>query len=110
MRTLNDLLTEIPRYQPGGEVDVVRRAYEFTREVHQGQRRVSGEPYDPCYHKACDDITNLSIKALDQMSDGVAHATLTYAEDEEVFVGPSRTETRSSTGVYKEFKGPHARR
>lgn len=70
----------------------------------------SGEPYDPCYHEACDDITNLSIKALDQMSDGVAHATLTYAEDEEVFVGPSRAETRSSAGVYKEFKGSHARR
>src|ERR671913_70903 len=67
----------------------------------------SGEPYDPCYHKACDDITNLSIKALDQMSDGVAHATLTYAEDEEVFVGPSRAESRSSAGVYKEFKGSH---
>src|SRR4029450_2122021 len=46
MRTLNDLLTEIPRYQSGGDVDVVRRAYEFTREVHQGPRRVSGEPYD----------------------------------------------------------------
>jgi Zn-dependent M28 family amino/carboxypeptidase len=66
----------------------------------------SGEPYDPCYHEACDDITNLSIKALDQMSDGVAHATLTYAEDEEVFVGPSNAETRSSAGVYKEFKAP----
>ena len=44
MRTLSDLLTEIPRYQSGGDVDVVRRAYEFT-EVHRGQRRVSGEPY-----------------------------------------------------------------
>jgi GTP pyrophosphokinase len=45
MRTLSDLLTEIPRYQSGGDVDVVRRAYEFTEEVHRGQRRVSGEPY-----------------------------------------------------------------
>ena len=45
MRTLSDLLTEIPRYQAGGDVDVVRRAYEFTQEVHRGQRRVSGEPY-----------------------------------------------------------------
>jgi GTP pyrophosphokinase len=45
MRTLSDLLTEIPRYQAGGDVDVVRRAYEFTEEVHRGQRRVSGEPY-----------------------------------------------------------------
>ena len=70
----------------------------------------AGEPYDSCYHEACDDISNLNIKALNEMSDGVAHATLTYAEDEDVFVGPSSVETRSSAGVYKEFKGPHARR
>jgi hypothetical protein len=49
-------------------------------------------------------------EALNEMSDGVAHATLTYAEDEEVFVGRSSVEPRSSAGVYKEFKGPHARR
>ena len=73
----------------------------------------SGEPYDACYHEACDDIDNLSIKALNQMSDAVAHATLTYAEDEELWVGPSSTETRSSaatSGVYEEYKGHHARR
>ncbi|HEY7601573.1 MAG TPA: bifunctional (p)ppGpp synthetase/guanosine-3',5'-bis(diphosphate) 3'-pyrophosphohydrolase [Methylomirabilota bacterium] len=45
MRTLTDLLTEIPRYQAGGDVDVVRRAYEFSEEIHRGQHRVSGEPY-----------------------------------------------------------------
>jgi GTP pyrophosphokinase len=45
MRTLSDLLAEIPRYQPGADVDLVRRAYAFSEEVHQGQRRVSGEPY-----------------------------------------------------------------
>src|SRR5918997_532108 len=49
----------------------------------------AGEPYDPCYHQPCDDKTNLSVRSLDQLSDGVAHATLTYAEDEELFVGPS---------------------
>ncbi|HZS34590.1 MAG TPA: bifunctional (p)ppGpp synthetase/guanosine-3',5'-bis(diphosphate) 3'-pyrophosphohydrolase [Methylomirabilota bacterium] len=45
MRTLSELLAEIPRYQPGADVDLVRRAYDFTEAVHQGQRRVSGEPY-----------------------------------------------------------------
>ncbi|MBG6183692.1 Zn-dependent M28 family amino/carboxypeptidase [Arthrobacter sp. CAN_A214] len=39
----------------------------------------AGKPYDACYHIACDDETNLSIEALDQMSDAVAHLTLTYA-------------------------------
>jgi Zn-dependent M28 family amino/carboxypeptidase len=70
----------------------------------------AGRPYDPCYHQACDDIGNLSIKALDQMSDGVAHATLTYANDEELFVGPSIAEARSAGGgdVYDLYKGPEA--
>ena len=30
--------------------------------------------YDPCYHQACDDIDNLSLKSLNQMSDAVAYA------------------------------------
>src|SRR5437016_14617263 len=45
MRTLADLLTGIPRYQPGADLDLVRRAYAFSQEVHDGQRRMSGEPY-----------------------------------------------------------------
>jgi Zn-dependent M28 family amino/carboxypeptidase len=69
----------------------------------------SGEPYDPCYHEACDDITNLSITALNQMSDAVAHATLTYAEDREVFVGASSVEAGRSK-MYDGYKGPFARR
>ena len=39
----------------------------------------AGIAYDPCYHQACDDIDNLSSTALDQMSDAVAHATMTFA-------------------------------
>jgi Zn-dependent M28 family amino/carboxypeptidase len=39
----------------------------------------AGIAYDPCYHQACDDIDNLSDDALDQMSDAIAHATLTFA-------------------------------
>jgi len=40
----------------------------------------AGQAYDPCYHQACDDDTNLSETALDQMSDAIAHAVLVYAE------------------------------
>jgi len=39
----------------------------------------AGEPYDPCYHQACDTYDNVSTRALNQMSDAIAHATLTYA-------------------------------
>ena len=39
----------------------------------------AGVAYDPCYHQACDDISNISMDALEEMSDAAAHATLTYA-------------------------------
>jgi Zn-dependent M28 family amino/carboxypeptidase len=39
----------------------------------------AGEPYDSCYHQACDDITNLSTKALNELGDGTAHAVMTLA-------------------------------
>jgi Zn-dependent M28 family amino/carboxypeptidase len=39
----------------------------------------AGDPYDPCYHEACDTIRNLSKTALDQLGDGVAHSVITFA-------------------------------
>ncbi|GIF03296.1 M28 family metallopeptidase [Actinoplanes siamensis] len=39
----------------------------------------AGAPYDACYHQACDDINNLSTKALAELGDGAAHAVLTLA-------------------------------
>ena len=63
---------------------------------------VPGLPYDPCYHQACDTLKDalqsaevdqvearlrrrcdrgqLNTKALDEMSDAAAHATLTFAQ------------------------------
>jgi Zn-dependent M28 family amino/carboxypeptidase len=40
----------------------------------------AGEPYDSCYHKACDTINNLNKTSIDQLADGAAHATLTLAQ------------------------------
>lgn len=40
----------------------------------------AGEPYDPCYHRSCDDLDNLSREALNRISDAAAHATATFAQ------------------------------
>jgi GTP pyrophosphokinase len=42
---LQTLIDEIPKYQPGGDLDLVRRAYRFSEASHRGQQRASGEPY-----------------------------------------------------------------
>ncbi len=39
----------------------------------------AGAPYDACYHEACDTINNLNTKALFELGDAAAHATLTLA-------------------------------
>jgi Zn-dependent M28 family amino/carboxypeptidase len=39
----------------------------------------AGVAYDHCYHQACDTLANLNNTALDQMSDAIAHSTLTFA-------------------------------
>lgn len=39
----------------------------------------AGEAYDVCYHQACDDMTNLSTAALNELGDAAAHAVMTLA-------------------------------
>ncbi len=41
----------------------------------------AGEAFDPCYHAACDDISNVSKRALEQMTDAVAHSVHKFAFD-----------------------------
>jgi len=65
----------------------------------------AGQAYDPCYHQLCDDITNLSSTALDQMSDAIAHATLLFAMTGSSVNG---TDKASNTAKAKMlYKGSH---
>src|SRR5262245_25070483 len=43
--TITELVDRVRSYTPTAPVEVIQRAYEFSAEVHKGQRRASGEPY-----------------------------------------------------------------
>ena len=45
MTQLETLIDEIPKYQPGADLEVLQRAYRFSERSHRGQQRASGEPY-----------------------------------------------------------------
>ena len=45
MTQLQTLIEEIPKYQPGADLELVNRAYRFSAKSHEGQQRASGEPY-----------------------------------------------------------------
>ncbi len=66
----------------------------------------AGDQYDPCYHLACDTFDNISLEALDQMSDAAAHATLTFAMTTSAVNGTDKGNSNSTKTVEElEFKG-----
>ncbi|OGQ81772.1 MAG: GTP pyrophosphokinase [Deltaproteobacteria bacterium RIFCSPLOWO2_12_FULL_60_19] len=42
---VSDLVEKIQAYHPTADVALIQRAYDFSNEVHQGQKRLSGEPF-----------------------------------------------------------------
>jgi guanosine-3',5'-bis(diphosphate) 3'-pyrophosphohydrolase len=42
---VNGLIERVREYDSGADVEIIRRAYDFSAAVHKGQRRMSGEPY-----------------------------------------------------------------
>ena len=69
----------------------------------------AGEPFDACYHQACDDITNLSTKALFELGDGAAHAALTLAKTKTGFFEDG-SKTRKQSAKKLKFAGSHSKR
>jgi len=45
MAHLSDIVETVRGYQPQADFDLIKRAYEFAYEKHDGQMRKSGEPY-----------------------------------------------------------------
>jgi GTP diphosphokinase / guanosine-3',5'-bis(diphosphate) 3'-diphosphatase len=44
-RKFQRLLDEVHENRPGDELDIIRRAWAFCLQQHEGQKRASGEPY-----------------------------------------------------------------
>jgi Zn-dependent M28 family amino/carboxypeptidase len=71
----------------------------------------AGIAYDPCYHQACDDITNLSTRALNELGDGAAHAVMTMARSRTGLFEDGSFRTRARVGVSAKrlaYSGPQA--
>src|SRR4030042_1766180 len=45
MIRLNDITSQVLSYQPKADVSLIEKAYVYSAKVHQGQVRLSGEPY-----------------------------------------------------------------
>ena len=45
MLSPQELLTRVSAYQPSADLELIKRAYSFAENAHQGQLRKSGDPY-----------------------------------------------------------------
>ncbi len=45
MLQVADLIERVRGYQPGADVELIRRAYDYSLKAHSGQMRKSGDPY-----------------------------------------------------------------
>ena len=68
----------------------------------------AGQPYDPCYHAACDTTSNINEDTLDLMADAIAHSTLTFAETTSAVNGTGKGKAVGQTDWA--FKGQRALR
>jgi Zn-dependent M28 family amino/carboxypeptidase len=68
----------------------------------------AGQPYDPCYHQACDTIKNLNPKSIDELADGAAHATLTFAQTTSAVKGTDKPPNTKTVTSQMEHEGPMA--
>lgn len=74
------LLEKIKKNNPDADLQLIRRAFEFSKEKHKGQKRISGDPYitHPLYvaeilaDSEQDESTIVAALLHDTVEDGVA--------------------------------------
>ncbi len=69
----------------------------------------AGVAYDKCYHQACDTTSNLNAKALNELGDAAAHATMVLARTRSGFF-PDGSRVAARQPVTAEAKGHLASR
>ncbi len=68
----------------------------------------AGVAFDPCYHQACDTFANVNDVALDEMSDAVAHALLTFAMTTSAVPGTDKGSDNATRAYDPTFRGSRA--
>jgi len=88
---LEDIVERIQKDHPEADVDLVRRAYIFSAKVHQGQTRMSGEPYLDHPLEVANILAELKLDSA-TVAAGLLHDTLedtpTTAEQIKEIFGP----------------------
>ena len=91
MIRVNDVLDKISEYHPEADLGIIERAYIYSARVHEGQVRLSGEPYLTHPLEVAGILTDMRLDAI-SVAAGFLHDVIedTHAgpEDIEALFGP----------------------
>jgi GTP pyrophosphokinase len=85
MIRISDILDRVTQYNPEADLDLVDRAYIFSAKVHDGQMRLSGEPYLSHPLEVAGILADMKLDVV-SVAAGLLHDVIedTHAEAEEI--------------------------
>ncbi len=85
MLRINDILDKVQSYLSPSEIGMIKKAYIFSASVHQGQIRLSGEPYLTHPMEVCGILADMKLDAATLVT-GLLHDTVedTLATPEQI--------------------------
>jgi len=88
---INDIIDRITEYHPQADLDIIDRAYIYSARVHDGQVRLSGEPYLSHPLEVAGILASMKLDVV-SVTAGLLHDVIedTHAVPEEIekFFGP----------------------
>ena len=85
MIRINDILDKVTHYHPEANLDIIDRAYIYSARVHEGQIRLSGEPYLSHPLEVAGILADMKLDAV-SVAAGILHDVIedTHATSEEI--------------------------
>jgi len=85
MIRINDIIDKITGYYPDADLDIIDRAYIYSARVHDGQVRLSGEPYLSHPLEVAAILTDMKLDVI-SVASGLLHDVIedTHATPEEI--------------------------
>jgi len=82
---INDIIDKIAEYHPQADLDIIDRAYIYSARVHDGQIRLSGEPYLSHPLEVAGILSDMKLDVI-SVTAGLLHDVIedTHAEPEEI--------------------------
>ena len=75
MLRLKDILEKVSTYHPDADLELIRQAYVYSANAHQGQVRKSGEPYLIHPLEVCDLLARMQLDEF-ALCAGILHDTI----------------------------------